>query len=145
MNEGTILHIPNYEFENGERKNKFFLIIKEIDSIQLMVSLPSSIEYFPTGTKIVHGCIELDKAQQTTYCFKAHTIIASNTAFSFSKDTYLHGCWLHSIDKTAFFQKYSVENIHYEIKGTLDSNELDCVRECFKNSSIVKNKFKRML
>jgi hypothetical protein len=46
MNDGTLLHIPNYEFGNGERKNKFFLIIKEVNNIQLIVSLPSSQEYF---------------------------------------------------------------------------------------------------
>ncbi|MCO6147526.1 hypothetical protein [Flavobacterium sp. NRK1] len=145
MGEGTLLHIPNYEFENGERKNKFFLIIREIEHVQLIVSLPSSIEYLPSDIEIVHGCIELEKAQQTTYCFKAERVIASNTAFSFKKDTYLHGCWLHGIDKTAFFQKYSVENLHYEIKGVIDQHELNAIKKCFKNSCVVKNKYKRLL
>ena len=49
MNDGTLLYIPNYVFENGDFKNKFFLILKDIDGCQLIVSLPSSIEYFPTG------------------------------------------------------------------------------------------------
>lgn len=145
MVEGTILHIPNYEFDNGERKNKFFLLLKETDNTQLIVSLPSSQEYFPTGTKVTHGCIELEKAQQTTYCFIANTSICSDTLFSFSKDTFLHGCWINSINKLSFFQRYSVENVHYEVKGVLSKSELNAVIQCFKNSCIVKNKFKKLL
>jgi len=145
MTDGTLLHIPNYEFENGERKNKFFLILKQTPALQLIVSLPSSQEYFPTGTEVLHGCIELPHAIQTTYCFKANNVLDLNTGFSFAKDTFLHGCWLHGIDKTSFFQKYSIENIHYEVKGVLDSNELNAVVNCFKNSCVVKNKFKKLL
>jgi uncharacterized OsmC-like protein len=57
----------------------------------------------------------------------------------------LHGCWLDGIDKTAFFQKYSVENVHYEVKGIIDQNELNAIINCFKNSCVVKNKYKKIL
>jgi hypothetical protein len=145
MLNGTLLYIPNYVFENGEYKNKYFLILKEIHGVTLIVSLPSSIEYFPTDTQIEHGCIDLVKAQQTTYCFKSGYIVDSNNGFSFPKNTYLHGCWLKEIDKTSFFQTYPIQGFHYEIKAVLDTNELENVIKCFKNSSSVKNRIKRLL
>jgi hypothetical protein len=145
MNNGTLLHIPNYVFENGDFKNKFFLILKEIDGCQLIVSLPSSIEYFPTGTPINHGCIDLAQAQQTTYCFKADYILDTNNNFSFPKDTFLHGCWLKEVDKILFFQTYPIQDFHYEIKGVLDHTELTSVIECFKNSPSVKRRIKKLL
>lgn len=145
MKDGTLLHIPNYVFENGDSKNKFFLLLKEVNGAQLIVSLPSSIEYFPADVVINHGCIDLIQAQQTTYCFKAGYILDSNNNFSFSKDTYLHGCWLQEIDRTLFFQTYPVKDFHYEIKGVLDKNELDSVIECFKNSPSVKRRIKKLL
>lgn len=145
MTDGTLLHIPNYVFESGDFKNKFFLLLKEINGTQLIVSLPSSIEYFPTGTEIKHGCIDLVNAQQTTYCFKADFILDSVTGFSFPKNTYLHGCWLKEIDKTLFFQTYPILDFHYEIKGVLDKSELDSVIECFKNSPSVKRRIKKIL
>ncbi|WP_406844928.1 hypothetical protein [Flavobacterium soyae] len=46
MKDGTILHIPNYVFENGDSKNKFFLILKEINGLQLIVSLPQVLNIF---------------------------------------------------------------------------------------------------
>ncbi|NBW27295.1 MAG: hypothetical protein EBR38_01825 [Flavobacteriaceae bacterium] len=145
MHDGTLLHIPNYVFENGTSKDKFFLVLKEIDDLQLIVSLPSSIEYFPTGTIVNHGCVDLHQAQQTTYCFKAGNIIDSTTSFSFSKDTYLHGCWLKDIDKNLFFQKYPVQDFHYVIKGIIDPPELKEIINCFKNSSSVKQRIKKLL
>lgn len=145
MLDGTLLYIPNYVFENGSYKNKYFLLLKEIGGINLIISLPSSIEYFPTGTQIVHGCIDLLKAQQTTYCFKSGYVIDSKNNFSFPKDTYLHGSWLKEINKTLFFQTYPIEGFHYEIKGVLDTNELEEVVKCFKNSPSVKNRLKRLL
>lgn len=146
MKDGTLLHIPNYIFENGDSKNKFFLILKELNNgSQLIVSLPSSIEYFPLDTVINHGCIDLIQAQQTTYCFKAGNILDSKNNFSFSKDTYLHGCWLKEIDRTLFFQTYPIQDFHYEIKGVLDQIELDSIIECFKNSPSVKRRFKKLL
>lgn len=145
MKDGTLLHIPNYVFENGDSKNKFFLLLKEVSGTQLIISLPSSIEYFPSDTTITHGCIDLIDAQQTTYCFKAGYILDSNNNFSFSKDTYLHGCWLKEIDRTLFFQTYPIPDFHYEIKGILDQIELENIIECFKNSPSVKRRLKKLL
>lgn len=146
MDEGTVLYIYNYEFEDGDTKNKYFLFLKEIDGNQLIVSLPSSIEYFPTGTTINHGCIELPQAQQTTYCFKSGITLDANANFSFPEDTYLHGCWLKdNISKTLFFQTYPIKGIHYEIKGVLEEQELSAVIDCFKQSSSVKRRIKKLL
>jgi len=146
MEEGTLLYIYDYEFEKGAPKNKYFLFLKVINERQLIVSLPSSIEYFPTDTVINHGCIDLPQAQQTTYCFKAKNIIDSRTNFSFPLDTYLHGCWLKDdIDETLFFQSYPIQGIHYEIEGVLNEDELIAVIQCFKQSSSVKRRIKKLL
>jgi hypothetical protein len=42
-------------------------------------------------------------------------------------------------------KNYSIENVEYEIVGELTDKELAAVLHCFKNSSSVKKKYKKIL
>lgn len=143
MREGTLLYIYDYQFKNLTSKNKFFLILKKTESGYAIISLPTSQDYIPSYEQLHHGCIDIDKAQQTTYCFVKDKII-TDTGFCFEKNTFLYGHLIDSIDLNALKRRYPIEGIHFEIKGTLSDEELKAIYTCFKASDWVKNKFRKL-
>ncbi len=147
LNQGTLLYIYNYLFDDLSSKNKYFLVLKEINETEsILVSLPSSKDYIPSTAKIEHGCIDLSlTAQQTTYCFEKDKIITKDTSFCFPLNTFVYGQYLTSIKISDFTTKYPVEGVHYEKIGILNDVEIDNIINCFKNSNVVKNKYKKLL
>jgi hypothetical protein len=65
--------------------------------------------------------------------------------WSFPENTYLYGNWIDEFPLQILQETYKVEGIEYEIIGKMKDDEFLKVKTCFKNSPIVKNKFKRML
>lgn len=144
MTEGTLLYIYNYSFEDGESKNKFFLVLKNLDiSNSLLISLPSSQDYLP-GDITASGCIDLPHADQNAFVFKEGEIV-TNHNFSFTKRTYLYGRNVSSITNSDFKSRYPVEGVHFENKGKLKKRILDKIIECYKNSSTIPRKIKKLL
>ncbi|MHC5309567.1 hypothetical protein ACYSNM_05765 [Myroides sp. LJL116] len=46
MEAGALLSVRDYVFEDGKSKNKYFLVLKEIDNDQkIIISLPSSQDF----------------------------------------------------------------------------------------------------
>ena len=147
MKEGTILYIYDYVFEDGQSKNKYFLVIKDIEKQNsILIALPSSKDYIPATTPVKHGCIDLSSvANQTTYCFKAGQIVTEDTSFSFDLNTFLYGAYLKILETQSFNEKYPVEGVHYDYIGKLYDKELQAVIKCFKEAESVKNKYKKLL
>lgn len=144
MVEGSLLYIYNYTFENGESKHKFFLILKNLDaSKSLLISLPSSQDYLPHNVEY-SGCVDLPNANQNAFVFKEDEIV-TNKDFCFSKRTFLYGNNVSSIPNSEFMSKYPVEGIHFENKGKLKKRILDKIIECYKNSSSIPRRIKRLL
>lgn len=143
MEEGTLLYIYDYEFKDLTSKNKFFLILKKSNFGDVIISLPTSQDYIPSYEKVHHGCIDIDKAQQTTYCFEKDKII-TDTNFCFEKTTFLYGHLIDSINLKFLISRYPIEGIHFEIKGIMLKDELEAIYHCFKSSNWVKNKFKKL-
>lgn len=144
MVAGTLLYIYNYEFSDGSTANKFFLIIKDVNGSQLLISLPTSKDYIPDFVDINHGCIDIPKAQQTTYCFESDKPI-TDTNFKFDVNTFLYGHLMSIIDLKLFMSKYPVENVHYKVMGILLENEYKMILKCFTSSVSVPRKFKKIL
>lgn len=144
MKAGTLLYVYNYIFENGESKNKYFLVIKNIDeNNSVLISLPSSQDYIPSHITD-YGCIELPGACQNAFVFKENEII-TNTNFKFPKKTFLYGGYLRTESINDLKLKYPVEGIHFENKGILKKRYLESIIQCYKNSSTVLRKYKKLL
>lgn len=142
METGTLLYVKDYVFENGESKDKFFLILKKIsDDQKLIISLPSSQDYVPSPK---YDCVDIPAANQSAFIFKENDII-TNKNFYFDKKTYLYGQYVTIKFMSDFFLQYPIEGVHYENKGKLKSRILDKVLECFKNSCTVPRKIKKIL
>ena len=57
----------------------------------------------------------------------------------------MHGLWLDDFLIEDLQANYPIENVDYEVIGELLDDELDKIISCFKNSSTVKRKYKKIL
>ncbi|WP_448698187.1 hypothetical protein ACFGVR_15310 [Mucilaginibacter sp. AW1-3] len=142
---GSIIYFPIFYFKNGGRsKAKYFLVLKEVEAGLLLVSLPSSIDHLPRFSKQVHGCLEVPDGNICCYIFKAGQGVCDN-GFSFEFDTYVYGEYLDQYETSLLDDIYPIENIDFEIIGTLTGTELAAVTACFASSASVKQKYKKLL
>lgn len=141
---GKLIFFDPFLFKNGGSKPKFFLVLKVIEGNAVLASLPTSQFHLPANINIDHGCIEIPEGCITCYVFKAGIPI-TKTGWFFKSETYLHGCWIDDFNIATLEANYQIENVDYEIKGELKDDELQKIIDCFKNSSSVKKKYKRLL
>jgi hypothetical protein len=57
----------------------------------------------------------------------------------------VYGNWIDEFSVSMLEEKYQIEGIDYEIIGQLTDTELNKVIDCFKNSSVVKRKYRKIL
>ena len=145
--EGTILYFTPFYFTKSATtapKPKYFIVIKRIDTVTILASLPSSQKHLPYNLQSVYGCISLPESGIGCYVFEAGAPIATN-GFAFPLDSYLYGEHLDEHNLDNIFELYPFQGIHYHIKGQLLTEKLDEVIECLKQSPTVKRRFKRFL
>lgn len=142
---GKIIYFDPFYFKNGaSAKAKYFLVLKVIDGITILASLPSSKYHLPSNVNNGHGCIEIPAGCVNCYIFKGGQKI-TKCGFSFDLDTFLYGQWLDEYSLENLSNQYQVEGIEYKIIGELLDEELQKVIDCFATSAVVKRKFKRLL
>lgn len=142
--EGNIIYFNPFFFNEGGSKPKYFLVLVAMETNTILASLPSSQPHLPADIPIVHGCISQPDCGISCYIFNKAKPITTN-GWSFEKDTFLHGHWISDYEIGVLHEKYQVEGVEYEIIGQLTIDELACVKECFKNSPVVKRKYRRYL
>ena len=142
--QGTIIYFTPFYFKNGNTPApKFFLVLKSTETSSVLACLPTSKDYIPNFSVTQSGCIEIPEANFNCYLFQPNIIISDN-GFAFSEKTLLYG---HLIEEYPldFFEQYPYENIDYTIKGKIKADIFDNMISCFKDSTSVKRKFKRLL
>lgn len=143
--EGSILYFDPFYFKNGNKsKPKYFIILKVIDGISILASLPSSQDFRPSGFNETEGCVEIPDASFNCYIFLAKHKITSNN-WAFPLDTYVYGQQIDAYEINILKDIYPVEGLDYKIIGTLLADEFEKLITCFRNSANVKRKFKRLL
>ena len=142
---GKLIFFDPFFFKDGSAsKPKYFLVLKVFNESVILASLPSSQSHLPINQKIEHGCLEISESGINCYVFEANRPITKN-GWSFKFDTFLHGLWLDDFNIAELKANYSIEGVDYQIVGELTDEELNSVINCFKNSSSVKRKYKRIL
>ncbi len=91
-----------------------------------------------------HGCINKADCGISCYILQKGRPITTDE-WSFPEHTFLYGNWIEEYDIALLKETYKIENIEYKIVGTIKPDEFNNIKECFKNSPVVKNKFKRLL
>jgi hypothetical protein len=142
---GNILYFTPFYFKNGAAsKNKYFIVLKDIDGQLILASLPSSRIKLPHRIPENHGCIEVPEGCINCYLFVRDRVIGQN-GFAFPLLTAIYGEEIAFYQKDVIENQYPLENIHYKVVDRLLPQELEAVLECLRSSSSVSRKYKRVL
>lgn len=138
--EGQLLYFKPFFFKNGnESKNKYFVVLKKLEDNLLLASLPTSKDHLPDRYRDTKGCIKDDDSRLNVFVFSKDKNVTDN--FSFPKRTYIYG---EQLDE--YSVSYLVSNSsNIEKKGFILPNLYKELIECFKASSVVKRKYKKLL
>lgn len=147
--EGNLLFFRPFLFKNGaEPQDKFFLVLKKMESDILLASLPTSKDHVPSDLEVKYGCLNIPERMLNIFVFMAGENVAvkdDGTPFAFDKNTFIYGFNLDiypagQLDLQERMAQTSIEKI-----GTLDENVFNDLIACLSESKMVKNKFRRML
>lgn len=141
---GLLLYFDPFHFEDGSKKPKYFLVLGVHQNQIVLASLPSSRFHLPAALPFEHGCINQPQDGINCYLLEANRPIASN-GWAFPLRTILYGNWLADFEINLLIQRYAIEGVDYEIIGTLVPEELKKILDCFRNSPVVKRKYRRWL
>lgn len=76
---GNILYFTPFYFKNGApSKNKYFIVLKDVDGQLILASLPSSRIKLPHRIPEDHGCIEVPEGCINCYLFDRNRVIGQN-------------------------------------------------------------------
>lgn len=148
---GNLLFFRPFVFKNGASpKNKFMVVLGQ-DAVGNMVlaSLPTSKDHVPSDIEVKGGCIDLSDRQVNVFVFLAGENIAvsqpGGAPFSFDVNTFIYGSDLDTYPVVTFHQQIVEKLVEVELVGRLSESYFTALKECMKNSKMVKNKYKRIL
>jgi hypothetical protein len=143
--EGQVILFTPFYFKNGDKsKDKFFIVLKNIDDKVIIASLPTSVNKIPSFIKESHGCINHDDRCFNCYLFEAARPVCSN-GFAFKLHTHIYGNEVEDYELSILNSVYGIEGIDFVLIGTLLEEEYKNLLACLKNSNSVKRKIKKYI
>lgn len=148
---GNLLFFKPFFFKNGALPKNKFMVVLGHDAVGNMVlaSLPTSKDHVPSDIEVKGGCIELFDRQFNVFVFLANenVAVATNgcTPFSFDVNTFIYGADLDTYPVITFHQQITEKLAEVELIGRISESYFTALKECLKNSKMVKNKYKRIL
>lgn len=140
-----IVYFKPFYFKNGNTsKNKYFIVLKTVDDVLIVASLPTRTCKAPALITHTHGCNNDNARMFNCYVFEAERQICEN-GFAFPLATYIYGNEIEDYSIETMKAIYPIEGIDYEIIGELATEEYNNIIDCMKQSSAVKRKLKRLL
>lgn len=68
--EGNLLLFRPFMFKNGATpKDKFFLVLGNVDGNLLLASLPTSKDHVPSDVEVKHGCLDIAERFVNVFVF----------------------------------------------------------------------------
>lgn len=143
--QGQILYFEPFYFLNGNTsKNKYFIVLKQIEGDIIVASLPTSKDFVPRFITKIHGCLKADEANFCCYYFEQDKPIAENS-WAFPRDTYLYTEQIDIYQLSLLTEMYKFEGIDYQTVGCLTQMEYNNLIDCVKNSKAIRRKVRRVL
>ena len=148
--EGNLLYFKPFYFKNGSApKNKYFLVLKNIEGKLLLASLPTSQDHIPTDVSICSGICEFADRGLSAYIFIAGQEIATEPKtmqrFAFQKNTFIYGEQIDTYPISIFLSQMESGKLSVHIAAILDSEIIEEIKNFIQSSCTVKGKFKKML
>lgn len=143
--EGAILYFDPFIFpDGGKPKPKYFLVLKVLDNVCLLASLPTSKDFVPSTVEKVHGCIERPDINFNCYYFDPNVVICDN-GFSFPIETYVYGYRLQTFRLDTFLLQEITDETVIEECGILTEDEYAAIISCLSNSPAVKRAYRKIM
>lgn len=140
--QGSILYFKPFYFENGTYKNKFFLVLKNLENETLLVSLPTSKGHIPDDYFLRNGgCVNIFEKMLSCYIISPNTPVTTCGKY-FEVYTYLYGGLLKVYDLKEITDKYNFVT-NYTYWGMMKKELFLDILECFKRSKMVKSYYKK--
>lgn len=143
--EGQIIYFTPFYFKNGNpAKDKYFVVLKNNGSKGILAGLPTRRDNIPAANTPKHGCVELPRINLNCFVISPDIeVTESGNYFDFPTHLYGHQLDIHEIEQLE--ENYKIEGSDYEIWGQMKSTLFEELKDCLKNSKIVKRKYKRLL
>jgi hypothetical protein len=135
---GAILYLMPCYFKNGNTsKNKYFIVLKNIENRVILASLPTRTNKAPALVLNMHGCNNDIERCFNCYAFEANRIISEN-AFAFPIQTFMYGNEVEDYDLDILQHNHKIEGVDYEMMGTLIEAEYKDIISCLKQSTSIR-------
>ncbi len=147
---GTILHFNRFQFDEPStatrpaEKNKFFIVLQNLDGQMVLASLPTSKDQIPDAAEQRHGCVEYPSGDLTAYVFEASAPVATNGWF-FSLRTYMYGYQVREYSYNTLENNHSSVGSEVSVKGRLTETEFSAMVNCLLGSIDLKRRFRKTL
>lgn len=138
--EGQLLCFTPFIFKNGAKpKKKYFIVLKHFDEYMVLASLPTPKDHLPKNSSISSGCINIPERAINAYVFLPNESVTKS--FCFSLPTFVYG---EQVDE--YNLKY-LNGMDTEIEdlGIIHDNLFFQLKECLKQSVLIKRKFRKLL
>ena len=138
--EGQLLRFDPFMFKNGKpSKPKFYVVLKHMEGDLMMASLPTSQDHVPGDLSDSTGCISFPERGVNAYAFAAEEQVTD--VFAFPLRTYVYG---EQVDE--YSQSYlDAMGSTVEDLGVMPVERLDALRQCLKQSPLIKRKYYKLL
>lgn len=145
FSEGNIIYFDPFYFKNGNTaKEKYFVVIKNVDGNVILASLPTRKDLIPRKDRVENGCIELPDINMNCFVISPD-IEVTECGKHFDFRTHLYGYEIDSYEIKLMSELYQIEGTDYEIWGRMKCEIYSSMLECFKKSRSVKRKFRHFL
>ena len=143
--EGAILFFDPFIFpDGGKPKPKYFLVLKILNDVCLLASLPTSKDFVPSMVKKIHGCIERPDINFNCYYFDPNVVICDN-GFAFPIETYVYGYRLQTFSLDSLLLQEITDETVIEECGILTRGEYSAIVRCLSLSPAVKRFYRKIL
>lgn len=138
--EGQLLCFAPFVFKSGaEPKKKYYIVLKHMDDKMMMASLPTSKNHIPGDVPLVSGCINIPERAVNAYVFFPEEKVTD--CFSFVLPTFVYG---EQVDE---YSREYIENMKTKIEdlGKISDETMANLRNCLKQSVLIKRKYRKLL
>lgn len=139
--EGQLLRFDPFVFKNGAPgKPKFYVVLKHMGEELMMASLPTSQDHVPGDLSDRTGCVSFPERGVNAYVMAAGEVV-TDAGFAFPLRTYVYGEQVDEYSQTYLDAMGSkVEDL-----GMMPAERLAALRECVKQSPLIKRRFLKLL
>lgn len=138
--EGQLLRFDPFLFKNGApSKPKFYVVLKHMGEDLMMASLPTSQDHIPGDLGEMTGCVSFAERGVNAYVFGAGEQVTPS--FAFPLRTYVYG---EQVDE--YSQTYlDAMGSNVDDLGLLSAERLQALRDCVKQSPLIKRRYYKLL